>query len=460
MIKCPHSVYFFRGDETDFRYFSFDDFGGDKRGNELKASPNPLLTLANEGKVYRTTEDFSPNSNFIWYDACEYPFSGRETGVTYYIKRTINYTNYYYEQVPDGHPMDTYTQYYTWANRKIKKETYVQVVCASRGANPVFKFAVFEGNMAHSLLDWGLVPLGRPMIAPPQQKLQVVDIPGMDGVLDMSNSLTRYPVFNNRQGTLQFAILHEQTDTPNSYRKMLNYLQGTDVKMILEDDPEYFYQGRVYVDNIDPKNDGHHSEVTLGYDLYPYKKSIYSTFDDWNWDTFNFDDDYIDQKLCMNIYVDKPFATSGDKPDPSKQWDSKHTLTIDFSDVCGQQPIHPYAIVAGSNDEPIYAQLWNTDLYGKNWVGSDISYYDKYLNSNKYKWTNDVSVFELLDTEQGNKYTTREIRYMASTEKDALAKKGSKFRKLVFCTYTSESVCKMRFKGKGYVSIYFRKGML
>ena len=469
MIKCPHSVYFFRGSDTDFRYFSFDDFGGEKRGSELTASPNPLLTLEYNGKFFRTSDEFIPydeetgkNVNFVFYEPCEYPLTSFKSGVTYYIKSSQT-SDYWYEEVPAGTPIDQKIQYYVVPRRKIKKWTYVQVMRTKRAtiSDPaVYQFVIFKGDMAHTLLDWGLVPLGMPVMAPPQQKLHIVDIPCSDGVLDLSNSLTRYPVFDNRRGTMNFAILHEETSTNQAYTKMLNFLQGTNVKMILEDDPDYFYEGRVYVDSIDAKSDGHHSEVSIGYDLFPYRKSIYSSLDNWTWDDFNFELDSVDQSICMNKLINIPFATTGGLPDPSKEWDDAHTVTIDLTGIVGQEPVHPYIVVAGQDDSTLYAQLWNSDIYGNKWVGSGVNYYDKYKNSDKIKWSNgtNVDVFELLDTEQNVDMSA--VNYKTSDVIDAYAKRGCKFRKLILCEFTPESVVKMRFKGLGRVSIYFRKGML
>ena len=199
----------------------------------------------------------------------------------------------------------------------------------------------------NSLKDWHIVPLGRPVIVPPQQKLQVIDIPGANGVLDLSNSLTKYPVFNNRQGTLQFAILHEETDTPTAYTQMMRFLQGTDVKMILEDDPLYYYEGRVYVDSIDAKSDGTHSEVTLGYDLFPYRKSIYTADDeDWLWDPFNFETDVITSGVFSGITINSP----------------NDFVEYDFSGLIDMMPVNPVFTCSAQ----MTAQLYNTDL-GINW---------------------------------------------------------------------------------------------
>jgi hypothetical protein len=156
----------------------------------------------------------------------------------------------------------------------------------------------------NTLKDWFLVPLSRPVIAPPKQKLQTVNIPGANGVLDLSNSLTHYPVFENRTGNLKFAVLNDKPghDWLTVYTKIMKFLQGNNVKMFLEDDTKFYYEGRVYVDDWDSKNDGTWSEISLGYDLQPYRRAIYSSVDDWLWDPFNFENGVI--REYSNIEVD------------------------------------------------------------------------------------------------------------------------------------------------------------
>ena len=45
--------------------------------------------------------------------------------------------------------------------------------------------------------DWRLVPASRPVFNPPAQKVKTLEIPGGDGVIDLSQSLTGYPVYQN-----------------------------------------------------------------------------------------------------------------------------------------------------------------------------------------------------------------------------------------------------------------------
>ena len=266
-------------------------------------------------------------------------------------------------------------------------------------------------NLVNTLRDWHIVPLGRPVVNPPEQKLHVVDIPGANGVVDLSNSLTKYPVFNNRTGSWNFAILSDETDTPTSYDKMVNFLQGIAVKVMFEDDLKYYYQGRVFVESISPNSDGTCSEVSLGYDLEPYKQSVSLSTDDWLWDSFNFETDSVVQSVFKDIKI--PPA------DGVAAWHE-----YDFSDYVGKMPVQPYFIVNPKvTPFDFYAQIYNSDL-GINWR--------EYVLTEGSNW----------------------------------------FSNLVFCAFTKESKVKMRFKyvphtmllgaldTSASISIQFRSGRL
>jgi len=385
MISCPHSIYFFRGEEGDFRYFFADDYKGEKTGAELNAYPNPLLDLPNEGDFYRVKNDFT-------------------------VTQARNFN------VPAG--------------KRIKAGNYVQVMLSGNPA--VYKFVLFDGKVANTLIDWGIVPLNLPVIDPPSQKLHTIEIPGMDGLLDISNSLTKYPVFENRTGSLKFAIHHGMTDTNTAYSKILNFLQGVDVKMILEDDSKFFYKGRVFVDSIDPKNDGTYSEVSLGYSLHPYKESIYSSVDDWLWDPFNFETDVIQDSIFyrIDVHAEDPNATG---------W-----VEFDFTSYVGQKPVKPeFVIQTLTEGDNLYAQVWNTDIYGKVWHGDPNN--NVYVDSQIGK----AQAYSMRDSYSNDGYEVKNRQTIGET-----------YRDLIFCEYTPDSELKMRFAGHGYVTIKFRSGRL
>lgn len=156
--------------------------------------------------------------------------------------------------------------------------------------------------------DWHLVPSSRPVFNPPSVKTKTLDIPGGDGVIDLTESLTGYPVYNNRSGSIEFIVLNDfcqPVDTHEewyeTYSKIMDYLHGQEMKAILDDDKEYYYEGRFTVNSW--KSDKNYSKITIDYSVGPYKWLIRSILDDWLWDPFNFETGIIPQNVFKSIAV-------------------------------------------------------------------------------------------------------------------------------------------------------------
>lgn len=124
--------------------------------------------------------------------------------------------------------------------------------------------------------DWHLIPSARPVFAVPSQKVVTVDIPGADGIIDLSTALTGKPTFNNREGSFNFIVMLDLSygEWQDRYSEILNTIHGKSVRIILEDDPEWFYQGRVAVNVWSSPSDGSGSTVTIDYSVDPYKYKI------------------------------------------------------------------------------------------------------------------------------------------------------------------------------------------
>ena len=150
---------------------------------------------------------------------------------------------------------------------------------------------------------WGLVASVCPVFSPPKQKTLYIDIPGGNGALDLSEALAGFPVYENRTGTLDFIIhqdyLLEKGDNrpwADRYSEIMGYLHGRVLRTILDDDPNWFYRGRFSVEGWTPGEP--FTTVQIGYNLEPYKWSVFTTVDTWLWDPFDFEigrilDDHI-----------------------------------------------------------------------------------------------------------------------------------------------------------------------
>ena len=131
--------------------------------------------------------------------------------------------------------------------------------------------------------NWHLIPTSRPFVALPEVKVKTVEIPGRDGVLDLTSFLTSSPVYGNRKGSWEFYIVNPYylysdkrfiTNATNwssseaAYHTIAQYCNGKVRSVTLEDDPGYSYTGRLKVTLApDPK----YSKITISYDLEPYR---------------------------------------------------------------------------------------------------------------------------------------------------------------------------------------------
>lgn len=140
--------------------------------------------------------------------------------------------------------------------------------------------------------DWHLIPASRPYVELPEPNANAVEIPYRDGALDITEAVTGYVTYKDRSGSWEFYIANDYDYWVTIKQKISNYLHGKKFKVVLEDDPEYYYEGRLSVGGYKPGKT--HSTITINYSFRPYKLAIVSTGDDWLWDPFNFETGVID----------------------------------------------------------------------------------------------------------------------------------------------------------------------
>ena len=137
----------------------------------------------------------------------------------------------------------------------------------------------------HSYNDFGLV-LSSKEISPPEVRKNEVEINGTNGKLDMSEALTGKPDYKNRTLTFNFAALVAHDKRLAAFSRVMNAIHGKKMDIVLDEDPAYFYRGRVSVTkNADNKGSG---EITVTCDVEPYKYELRTSNEEWKWDPFSF----------------------------------------------------------------------------------------------------------------------------------------------------------------------------
>lgn len=128
---------------------------------------------------------------------------------------------------------------------------------------------------------WGLVAKSRLHVAQPEVKTNYIDVPGGDGQLDYSDILTGKVRYGRRTGSWEF-WLKPQERWAEVYTDLLMTIHGKTEKLILTDEPDYFYTGRISVNSF--KSEEKDSTIVLDYNLEPYKYIATSTKGyDWLW---------------------------------------------------------------------------------------------------------------------------------------------------------------------------------
>jgi len=244
--------------------------------------------------------------------------------------------------------------------------------------------------------DWHLISKVRPSFEAPTPRTKYVEIPGASEKLDFSESLTGYPLYENRTGTFEFTVLNslDEVYTPwqELYSEIMEYLNGKRMRAILEDDPNYFYEGRFAVEKYKAGSSQSEprSTISIKYDVGPYKWTIQdSTDDDWLWDPFNFETGRILSKIFKNVTIN----TTQKKFDLNK-------------DIVGIAPFCPTFQVETSVENGIYVRLVNHTLgtdVTKHVLDGESTFYDLifYGDMELYYWTESGTGTYTINFKQG-----------------------------------------------------------
>ena len=141
----------------------------------------------------------------------------------------------------------------------------------------------------HTYRDYGLFPKSKMAVQPPDVRQTYIDIAGMDGELDLSEVLTGYPSYGNREAKFEFTVMN-RSRWDYVYSRLMNEIHGRKRYIVLDEDSNYYYTGRLKVDSFKSKK----NTATIVIDAYldPYKISTVATSEHWLWDPFNFETDY------------------------------------------------------------------------------------------------------------------------------------------------------------------------
>lgn len=124
-------------------------------------------------------------------------------------------------------------------------------------------------NGKHTYWDWGLLPAAFPAVSPPEPKTKVIEIPGTDHVIDLTETLSGKVNYEQREITYPLLMTCSRDRWEGLYTEILNHLHGKKVEIILDVDNEYYYTGRAEISDWKPGKA--FAEITIKATVNPYK---------------------------------------------------------------------------------------------------------------------------------------------------------------------------------------------
>lgn len=154
-------------------------------------------------------------------------------------------------------------------------------------------------NGKHTWKDYGLVISNTDVIGIPKPKTLFVDIPGSSKRLDLSEALTGTCEYESR--TLSFTLggIGSTESWAARLSTFLNEVHGRRVRVVLDQDADYYFEGRAEVKGFERIRTLGKIELEVICDAYKWE--LLSSAEDWLWDSFNFETGIIREYKNLKV---------------------------------------------------------------------------------------------------------------------------------------------------------------
>ncbi len=200
----------------------------------------------------------------------------------------------------------------------------------------------------HTLDDWGFALGNNNYISDPEMETNYIDVPYRNGLIDASTALTGRPVYKKRKLSFNLGGERPRLSWDAVISRLRNNIHGRTCQLTLDNDPNYYWRGRVYLQDFD-RFRGLGTFTLNVPNAEPYKYNKYSSTDPWLWDPFNFETDTITQQGAWTI------SGTGSHSIPAGHMPTCPTFIV--SDLVGQSITmenngNTYTLTTGSNKFP------------------------------------------------------------------------------------------------------------
>lgn len=148
------------------------------------------------------------------------------------------------------------------------------------------------GISYHTYDDWGLYITNTDYIKEPKQYTKYIEIPGRNGLLDVSETISGRQIYTSREIRIDLAGVRDKKNWDSVVSELRNRINGRVCKIIFDNDPGYYWRGRIEINDFESiLNKGSMTIEVPTAD--PYKYAVLSSTEPWLWDPFNFETDII-----------------------------------------------------------------------------------------------------------------------------------------------------------------------
>ena len=152
-----------------------------------------------------------------------------------------------------------------------------------------------SGKTYHTLDDWGCALGNNNYIGDPEMETTYITVPGRNGMIDASEAVSGRRIYKKRALSFELAAVHSRLSWDGVISALRNNVNGRVCHLILDNDQNYFWKGRVYINGFDRFRElgTFRLEVPVA---DPYKYDVVSSAEPWLWDPFNFETGVITQQ--------------------------------------------------------------------------------------------------------------------------------------------------------------------
>lgn len=200
----------------------------------------------------------------------------------------------------------------------------------------------------HTFDDWGLYITNTDIIGEPKQYTRYIEIPGRNGLLDLSETIAGRQVYTSREIKIVLAGARDKVTWSAAISILRNKINGKICRISFDDDKTYYWTGRIVIKDFSSALDL--GKLTIDVPTAdPYKYSIYSSTEPWLWDPFNFETDVITYIGAITVVGSESVTIPTGHMATSPEFVVSDKTSTDFTVSVG---LATYKLIPGSNKIP------------------------------------------------------------------------------------------------------------